>query len=698
MTPASVRPWQGLAEVSARLVAGVVAGLDAVTALAVVGEATGSLRASRELHQHLASHPDALSSGSSDGVPPSLLRLAKLLSEQGFRDVRVPGCLHCGRTDSPLPARTSGGRLCQPCAKRATAKTCTRCGQLRPVQARTAEGTLCGRCAGKPKRVCGGCGRIGRIHTRATEATPDLCEQCARWRVADCCRCGATKRCRRVAGGMSCAACEAATRIPQECSRCHRQRPVRARWPTGPVCGACYERLRANPRPCPCCQQRRVLTGTSGAGESICGPCAGATDIYECVECGQFCEPFAGGRCAYRVLRERVQAILGTPPAGDSLALLADALTTADNPRGVIRWLNGTTGQVLADLTATGQLLTHTVLDGLPNSPAVRYLRSLLVHSGALAQRHDYLERVLPWLDRLLAEQPPHHAAILRPYAIWDVLARARRRASRRTPTSATSQHLRQTIQVAAYFLTWLDEHDTALHELTQHHLDQYLAEGASTRYKIRGFVTWLRRRRVVTGVEMPTKPKTTQPVPIGEHQRWQQLRRCLQDQTLPVHVRAAGALLLLYGNPVTHTVALTSQDIQQRGDHHYLALSQHPVLLPPALASLLLQLRDNATPVSTLGRAVTSRAWLFPGRHPGTHRDGAAFTTVLATYGFDVRPSRTAALMALAEQLPAAVLGPLLGLHPHTAVHWTNLVKRDWTEYVAQRAVTSATAATIAR
>jgi hypothetical protein len=41
---------------------------------------------------------------------------------------------------------------------------------------------------------------------------------------------------------------------------------------------------------------------------------------------------------------------------------------------------------------------------------------------------------------------------------------------------------------------------------------------------------------------------------------------------------------------------------------------------------------------------------------------------------------------MALAEQLPATVLGPLLGLAPNTAATWTRLVQRDWTDYLAAR------------
>jgi hypothetical protein len=85
------------------------------------------------------------------------------------------------------------------------------------------------------------------------------------------------------------------------------------------------------------------------------------------------------------------------------------------------------------------------------------------------------------------------------------------------------------------------------------------------------------------------------------------------------------------------------------------LTLAERPVLLPPTLADLLIRLREHARPTSTLGRCVTAPTWLFPGGHPGHHRNGARFTTTLAGHGIDVRPARTAALTALAEQLPRA-------------------------------------------
>jgi hypothetical protein len=209
------------------------------------------------------------------------------------------------------------------------------------------------------------------------------------------------------------------------------------------------------------------------------------------------------------------------------------------------------------------------------------------------------------------------------------------------------------------------------------------------------GFISWLRRRRLVHAVAMPRTPRRAQPTPIPEPDRWHHLQRCLTDEDLALPVRVAAALLLLFGNPVTHTVALTTDALRHDGDRRYLTLADRPVLLPPALADLLIRLRDQARPPSGLARSVTAGSvtapvWLFPGRHPGRHRDGAGFTAVLAAHGIDVRPARTAALMALAEQLPAAVLGPLLGLHPHTAVAWTTLVKRDWTDYLAARTRTA--------
>ncbi|MFE7112956.1 hypothetical protein ACFU98_40005 [Streptomyces sp. NPDC057575] len=66
---------------------------------------------------------------------------------------------------------------------------------------------------------------------------------------------------------------------------------------------------------------------------------------------------------------------------------------------------------------------------------------------------------------------------------------------------------------------------------------------------------------------------------------------------------------------------------------------------------------------------ANTSAGWLFPGHLPGAHISAVALSRRLAACHIPNRPARTTALVALACDLPPAVLGPMLGLHPITAV-----------------------------
>jgi hypothetical protein len=52
----------------------------------------------------------------------------------------------------------------------------------------------------------------------------------------------------------------------------------------------------------------------------------------------------------------------------------------------------------------------------------------------------------------------------------------------------------------------------------------------------------------------------------ITEDSRWQLLSRCLRDPGIPLDVRTAGALLLLYGQFVSRLTRLTAADIDQHG------------------------------------------------------------------------------------------------------------------------------------
>jgi hypothetical protein len=42
---------------------------------------------------------------------------------------------------------------------------------------------------------------------------------------------------------------------------------------------------------------------------------------------------------------------------------------------------------------------------------------------------------------------------------------------------------------------------------------------------------------------------------------------------------------------------------------------------------------------------------------------------------------------MALAADLPAAIIADLLGMHINTAIRWVRYAGRDWADYLATRA-----------
>ncbi|MGH3813164.1 MAG: hypothetical protein ACRDUV_12005 [Pseudonocardiaceae bacterium] len=312
-----------------------------------------------------------------------------------------------------------------------------------------------------------------------------------------------------------------------------------------------------------------------------------------------------------------------------------------------------------------------------------------MVHASVLPDREEHLETIPSWLDELLASRPAAHAQLIRPYASWSVLRRARHRARRRSGTRNVGKHARARILIAAHFLSWLDTRGLTLATVTQHHVDAWLAAGTTTHYRLRDFLTWARARGLVGDISVPWPARDEPEHILPNDQRWQLLRRCLTDQDVPLTLRVAGALALLYGQTPSHIVELTTERITRKAGHTFLALDRQPVLVPPRLAQLVLRLADQdpdrRRPITE--RSDAPRTWLFPGSVPGRHADPGRLTKLLHDQlGIIVRPARNSALSAMATDLPAPVLAELLGIHITTAGRWATLVKRDWSSYVVAR------------
>ncbi|MFI6031603.1 hypothetical protein [Amycolatopsis magusensis] len=147
-------------------------------------------------------------------------------------------------------------------------------------------------------------------------------------------------------------------------------------------------------------------------------------------------------------------------------------------------------------------------------------------------------------------------------------------------------------------------------------------------------------------------------------------------------------ALVLLFALQAQRIRHLTADQFTQKGDDTYLTAGRHPMLLPPRLGALLQDLASRPPTPLMIPDGPNAPRLLFPGRVPGQPIDGHSPTNLLNRHGISVRPARNGALAALASDLPVAILADLLGLHINTAVRWVTYARRDWTDYLALRAV----------
>src|SRR6266540_1902392 len=504
----------------------------------------------------------------------------------------VEECRNCRRVRDPAVRLPDGGSLCRACWKRPIHE-CVSCGQTKPAALIDEAGALCHLCYNRhrrPRRPCGRCGRLGRIACNATGDHPDLCDSCYRGPKTTCSRCGRVRPCQRVSSGAPiCHTCNARDERPRvTCCRCQRDLPVMAHWPIGPVCQSCYTAILRSPAECARCRTAQPLIARDDDGAGVCGPCAGHDVDYTCRRCGRAGNPYGNGRCAYCVLADKVGDLLTGPDGTVSAQLqpLVEAFTQVHLPFTAIQWIRESPNAKLLARLVADRPLSHRLLDELPPTRGLHYIRQVMVQTGVLPQRHEDLERVPSWLEHHLADKPIQHANLVHPFLNWFLLRRARNRASARRYPVSTGRDLRRRVLVALELLAWLDEQGTTLKELRQDDIDRWLdEEDSQRRNRIRYFLKWTTDRGLTTTLTVPHIPRQQPAELLGDDERWHLLQRYLTDDALPVDVRAAGALILLFGLQAQRIRHLCADHVVPQDDNTYLTTGQHPILLPPASA-----------------------------------------------------------------------------------------------------------------
>jgi hypothetical protein len=297
-----------------------------------------------------------------------------------------------------------------------------------------------------------------------------------------------------------------------------------------------------------------------------------------CADCGTEDKMFEKHRCARCSLRRRATMLLsaGTGNVPDTLAAVLEAISAARTPESALNWLRGGAGAaILADLAAGRLAVTHQALDQHPRPRAASHLRHMLIVGGVLPPRDEELARTEQWLAALLATiEVPGHRQLVHAFATWHVMRRLRRTAgTSRRPRTYTA-HARNTIKAAARFISWLSGRGTTLPGCRHGHGPHLDVPGAQRH----------------TGTA------------ITDGQRWDLAARLLHDDSIDITDRAAGCLVLLYGQAMTRIAALATSQVTRNDDGVTIQLGQHHVPVPDPLGDLLTTLITDGKPSTGIG------------------------------------------------------------------------------------------------
>ena len=234
----------------------------------------------------------------------------------------------------------------------------------------------------------------------------------------------------------------------------------------------------------------------------------------------------------------------------------------------------------------------------------------------------------------------PADRRLVQAYLTWRVLRRLRHRSETSPGRRTVTDDARHRVIAVVTFLAWLRQHDLTLASCGQGHVETWLATGPAA-YDL------------------------------------------LDDETLDLTDRAAGCLLLLFGQHLSRTAVMTTSQIITRDDQVLARFGQHEVPVPDSLGRILTDLIRTGRSHTGTGSPITS-PWLFPGGMPGRPITPSRLGERLRALGVRAMPGRRAALIDLAAQLPAAVLADSLNLSPGTAVRWMHQAGADWNRYAA--------------
>ncbi|MDI3408941.1 hypothetical protein [Streptomyces cavernicola] len=503
-----------------------------------------------------------------------------------------------------------------------------------------------------------------------------LCGRCYTPPTATCVRCGAERPCLYIdAGTPTCDACRHKLRPRETCSGCGREHYVSYRTPDGrgwcTLCGA-------KRRPCASCGKTVRINTRAPDGAGLCTTCwrSHPASKRACRACGEVTHLVAAGRCAPCAAHHQLHELLSTHSrVRPDVQPVLDALLRRD-PQAMISWLSRRPQRatLLRALAAGHGPVGHQTLDQLGPAKIVNNLRTILMAGGALPPRDERLAALQRWIPTALARvQEAEARRVLHSFTTWHLMRRLRACSKRRPLTSMQVHQARAQVRHTVRLLNWLAEQGATLRACTQDHIDAWLDQ-RQTHTHVYTFVGWASTRGHTQLLRVPLPVPIIKADLLAADARWALVNRLLHDRGLSVRDRTAALLVLLFAQPLTRIVTLTTRDIRLDGPNLALQLGNVPAQMPPPLDAYLRELHDQAVQTG----APPEVRWLFPGRFPGQHISSDYLSHHLRKLGFPARIARSTALIELAGELPAVVVSRLLGLCQTTADTWQRIAAAD--------------------
>ena len=280
--------------------------------------------------------------------------------------------------------------------------------------------------------------------------------------------------------------------------------------------------------------------------------------------------------------------------------------------------------ETVVELVAGTRAITHEALDHVNRGQTTTFPRAALVSHGVLEARGEQTAKFDQTTRRLLPRMAAgEDRAHVRAFANWQVqhdLAR-RERAGRTTRKSGSSRA--RLMRAAVELALWTHTRGMTLADLRQEGLDRWLQEGSSATASIRPFLKWAARGGLIAPLTAPTVRAQAHTEPLESEIRLRLVRRLLH---VDLRDRVGGCLVLLYAQPVSRILMLTSDRVVTNGRDVVIHLGASPLELPEPLAQLSVTLARERTGRASTAPGGAAPPWLFQGMRVGTPLDETHF------------------------------------------------------------------------